>query len=111
MLEREATIARVAQVAINEMEGACLIVNDWAHQIHVPNAERWNRFAYQRKTTSLWPQGEYDHILIRTHIEKTAMEMLVHASLQCLRPQGTLWVVGGNDEGIKSLVNRLKDLL
>ena len=111
MLEREATIASVAQVAINEMEGECLVVNDWAHQIHVSQAERWNRFAYQRKATSIWPQGEYDHILIRVHIEKNAMKMLVHASLQCLRPQGTLWFVGGNDEGIKSLPNRLKELL
>lgn len=111
MLEREATIARVAQAAIREMNGKCLIVNDWAHQIHIPQAERWNRFAYQRKATSLWPQGEFDHILIRVHIEKTAMEMLVHASLQCLHPQGTLWIVGGNDEGIKSLPNRLQSLV
>ena len=111
MLEREATIARVAQVAINEMSGRCLVVNDWAHQIHVPDADRWNRFAFQRKATSLWPQGEYDHVLIRVHIEKTAMEMLVHASLHCLAPQGTLWLVGGNDEGIKSLSNRLRGLL
>jgi len=111
MLEREATIARVAQVAISAMNGKCLVVNDWAHQIHVPQADRWNRFAFQRKATSMWPQGEYDHILIRVHIEKTAMEMLVHASLQCLHPQGTLWIVGGNDEGVKSLPNRLQALI
>lgn len=111
MLEREATIARVAQVAIDRIEGRCLIVNDWAHQIHVPNAERWNRLTYQRKKTSLWPQGEFDHILIRLHLEKTAMELLVHAVLGCLHPQGTLWFVGGNDEGIKSLPKRYRTLL
>lgn len=111
MLEREATIARVAQVAVSKMNGDCLIVNDWAHQIDLPQADRWNRFAFQRKKTSMWPQGAYDHILIRVHIEKTAMEMMVHASLQCLRPQGTIWFVGGNDEGVKSLPKRLQSLL
>ena len=111
MLEREATIARVAQVAINKMEGRCLVVNDWSHQIYVPDATRWNRFAFQRKKTELWPEGEFDHILIRLHLEKTAMELLMHAALGCLHPQGTLWIVGGNDEGIKSLPKRFRTLV
>ena len=111
MLQREAIIGRVAEAAVDEMEGRCLVVNDMQYQIQHPNADRWNRYAFQRKSTQLWPKGEYDHVLIRMSPEKNAMEMMVHAALSVLCPNGKLWIVGGNDEGAKSLPKRFASLL
>jgi 16S rRNA (guanine1207-N2)-methyltransferase len=111
MLERETIVAEVAKAAIEEMKGRCLVINDLVHQIYVPEGDRWNRYAFQSKETSLWPEGTYDNILIRVHIEKISMELLVHAALSALNPGGTLWFVGGNNEGIKSIPKRFSALL
>jgi len=110
MVERESLVASVAQKAIEKMHGECLVVNDPTSQLFVPNAKRWSRYAFQRKPASIWPEGSFDQILIRLHTDKNAMDLLLHASLSVLKDDGVLWIVGANDEGIKSVPKRLLSL-
>ncbi|MEC7984625.1 MAG: methyltransferase [Myxococcota bacterium] len=109
MQDREALMAKVAQPAWDDLlsQERVLLVNDLLHVFSLADASRWNRYAYKRRKTLLWPEGTYDAALIRLHPNKTAMEQIVHAVASVLVEGGAMWIVGGNDEGIKSWPKRL----
>ena len=107
MLEREKLVAQVAQWALDRVEGNVLLMHDLQQTWSCVDATRWNRYARQRKPTVTWPEGTFDTVLMRLHHDKTAMEMMLHAAMSVLNKDGVLWIVGANDEGIKSWPKRL----
>ena len=54
--------------------------------------------------------GQYDAATVRLSKDKSAFEMAIHAVLSVLKPDAPLYIYGANDEGIKSVPRRLRDL-
>ncbi len=70
----------------------------------------WSRRHDQGHNTAPtpWPpRGPFDSALLRLPKSKPEFEMMAHAALAALRPDGFLFVYGGNDEGIKSAGKRV----
>lgn len=68
----------------------------------------WRRRATGGRKASAWPpEGLVDLAVLRLPRDWASFAMQVDAALGCLRAGGRLWVVGGNDEGIKSAPRRL----
>lgn len=63
----------------------------------------WDRFAFDGRTATPWPDpGPYDLAVVKLPKGKDAFRTLIQALAHRLTPEGTLWVHGANDEGIKS---------
>ena len=72
----------------------------------------WRRMALGGRSASPWPpEVEVDLAILRLPRDWASFEMHLHAVLGRLRRGGRLWVVGSNDEGIKSAVKRMSPLL
>lgn len=72
----------------------------------------WRRYALDGAAASAWPPAcQADLAILRLPRDWASFELQVHAACARLRPGGRLWVVGGNDEGIKSAPRTLEPLL
>jgi 16S rRNA (guanine1207-N2)-methyltransferase len=79
------------------------------------NVSVWDRYAFEGRTATPWPaMGPYALAVVRLPKGKQAFRTLIQALAHRLLPDGTLWVHGGNDEGIKSagkvLSERFRDV-
>ena len=104
-ISRERDIARVAEPALAQLTSYAqpLVINDRLRILG--DVPRWNRYCRDTDQGQVWPTvSQSDGILIRLIREKTAMQMAVHAAASLLPTGAPLWVVGGNDEGIKSFM-------
>ena len=111
-LQKKQHIALVAQQAVDALPNAqtTLIVND-REGLFSDHANHWHRFATASRQGSNWPQdGSFTDVFIRLLPDKTAMNMAIHAVAKQMPAQAALWIVGANDEGIKS-VRKLLDPL
>jgi 16S rRNA (guanine1207-N2)-methyltransferase len=73
---------------------------------------RWDRRARPGRTAEPWPAGGPWHLAaIRLARAKDELEMAVHAVTARLVPGGALWIYGANDEGIRSVAERVEPLL
>jgi 16S rRNA (guanine1207-N2)-methyltransferase len=58
-----------------------------------------------------WPEGgPFDFVALRLPRGKEELAMALHAAASVLKPQGTIFVFGANDEGIQSAVKPLGSL-
>lgn len=72
------------------------------------SAVRWHTRAWEnRPAMAEPPEGAWDGTLIRLPRERARLALLLELVAARLAPGATLWVVGGNDEGIKSTGKRL----
>jgi len=68
----------------------------------------WRRRALDNRKASPWPaEGTADLAILRLPRDWAAFALQVDAARSRLAPGGRLWVVGANDEGIKSAPGRL----
>lgn len=54
-----------------------------------------------------WPSGQFQTVALRLPKARGELEMLTHAAAGLLAPSGTLYLFGGNSEGIESAGRRL----
>ena len=74
--------------------------------------ERWHRRALNGRKALAWPPpGPFDLAILRLPRDWAAFAMQVDAARSRLVPGGRLWVVGANDEGIKSAPRHLVESL
>lgn len=109
-LERDRTAASVLVPCIEATaDGPVLICND-AHGFIAAGLREngvsvasWWRLATVDHDARPWPQnGIYSAAVLRMPREKGAFELALHAACSVLPPNAPVWVVGANDEGIKS---------
>ena len=111
--ERERTVAEVLLQAIDcpERGDRVLIVDDPISALNKLDGKgasvyHWHRYG---RLGTAWPNnGPYDIATIRLNRDREAFELTLHAVLSVLKPEGTLWIYGANDEGMKSLPKRLR---
>ena len=74
-------------------------------------ADFWPR-SIDRRTPGLpfWPDGSFDTIALRLSKARDEFQMMTEAAAGALKPGGTLYLFGGNDEGIVSAGRRLGDV-
>jgi 16S rRNA (guanine1207-N2)-methyltransferase len=71
----------------------------------------WNRDAGRGQPASAWPgPGEFDEGVLRMPRVRASFEMALHALAARLVAGGSLWVVGTNDEGVRSAAGRIEVL-
>jgi len=104
-MAREQNIAQVAGPA-QEALASCkkpLLINDRLGLLGAFPC--WNRYCSAKQQGEIWPTSQpRDAVLIRLLRDKNAMRMALHAAATVLQEGASLWVVGANDEGIKSVV-------
>ena len=72
---------------------------------------RWHRVAAAGRAASAWPpEGEVDQAVLRMPRVRASLDMALHGVAARLAPGGALWVVGTNDEGVRSVGRRLEPL-
>jgi len=111
-IEREEIVAKVAVPAVEAIAGLSrpLVVNDSLGRMTPANAALWNRRASKAGTGRIWPEdGPYDGVLIRLLHDKSAMTMALSAVASRMDKGAPIYVVGANDEGIKSIGRVLAD--
>ena len=83
----------------------CVIPDDDSLLI---GADFWPQ-SIDRRTPGLpfWPEGTFGTIALRLTKARDEFQMMAEAAAGALRPGGTLYLFGGNDEGITSAGRRL----
>ncbi len=118
--EREGRVSGVVARWIDQhgVDGRVLVVDDEDGAIVAAvrragaTATRWSRFSRgSQRASALPPAGPVDHVILRLPRDWAGFELQLHAVLDRLVAGGRLWVVGGNDEGIKSVPRRMAGLL
>jgi len=72
----------------------------------------WHRVAAGGRTASSWPAGgPYDSATLRLPKAREELEMSLHAAAMSLRGGGRLWVYGANDEGARSAVEQIRQVM
>lgn len=73
--------------------------------------ERWHRVAAPGRPVSGWPpEAEVDQAVLRMPRVRASLDLALHGVAARLVAGGELWVVGTNDEGIRSAGRRLEPL-
>ncbi len=112
----ENTISRADRIskvleAFSDTNKDLLIVNDRTKALSRINGEHWNRFCVGKNPGMLWPERPYTSALIRLDLNKPAMRLILKGVNSVLPKESDVWIVGGNDEGIKSFTKTAEDLL
>ena len=114
--EREQTVTDVLLDTVDCPEDGdqVLIVDDTTGRLDLLDGKgailhRWARYGVSAQS---WPEGgPFDMATLRLNRDRDAFDMSLHAVLSLLKPGGSLWIYGANDEGMKSLPKRLKTLV
>jgi len=74
-------------------------------------ADFWPR-SVDRRTPGLpfWPEGAFGAVALRLSKARDEFQMMTEAAAGALKPGGTLYLFGGNDEGIVSAGRRLGEV-
>lgn len=73
-------------------------------------ADFWPRSVDRRRPgLPFWPQGSFGTIALRLSKARDEFQMMAEAAAGALKPGGTLYLFGANDEGIVSAGRRLGD--
>jgi len=112
----ENTISRADRISkvvesFPKQEGSLLIVNDRTRALSRINGKHWNRFCVGNTPGTLWPENSYVGALIRLDLNKSAMRLILKGVNSVLSKNSPVWIVGGNDEGIKSFSKTAEGLL
>ena len=71
----------------------------------------WHRFAHKGQAATPWiPKGPFERIYLRIPQERETIGMLCHASASQLAPTGEILIYGMNDEGMRSVSDKLENL-
>jgi 16S rRNA (guanine1207-N2)-methyltransferase len=110
IIERNERIQKVSQV-ISTLPERTIVVNDLTGALQHIQGTRWSTVARGRTlgqaTPPMFVDAEgaahlFEAAVIRLSTNKDQMRVLTSLLNSVLTPDATIWVVGGNDEGIKS---------
>jgi 16S rRNA (guanine1207-N2)-methyltransferase len=72
---------------------------------------RWHRFAAPGRRATPWPpETVADQAILRVPRGRASLDFALHGLATRLVPGGPLWLVGTNDEGIRSASRRMEEL-
>lgn len=109
-VDKELVLAQVAAGAIGVSDEATLVVDDRGTLATLlgPSASLWSRFERDGVQGRAWPaDGPWARVAVRLPQSVVALEMAVHAACGRMNEDGTCYVYGANDEGIKSTEKKL----
>ena len=108
--ERENVVAFIAEGIYDLTKdcGTILVLNDRLHRLKIEGSERWCRYIYKGNTSSIeLTSDKFDGVVYRIDPNRKGGDMYIQLAASRLKPGGTLWIVGANDEGIKSTAKHL----
>lgn len=92
-------------------EAKVLILNDRLNRIHLQASARWCRFAYQNNVPVLPSSSDlFDSVVYRLDANKKSGNMYLQLAASRMKEGATLWMIGANDEGVKSTAKHLEPL-
>lgn len=112
---RDEAVSEVAARWLEDREipAPVLVVDDVPGRVEAVCAHRgidmvrWRRLRRQGVEPSAWPpEGLFGSAVVRLPKGREALEMTLHAVGSRLAPEGVVWLVGANDEGIKPALDR-----
>lgn len=108
--QRNERIAKVAEF-LPELPEQTLVVNDFSQILTHLSEHRWSHLSHQREKGTVHPLGEYQAVVMRLDTNKNVVRMLLAFVNQVIKEGTEVWLVGGNDEGIKSIPQTVEGLL
>ena len=120
IIERNERLQKVSQ-ALPELPTNTLIVNDYTQALSEVKGTHWSIFSRGKTQGTVMPplsvksdaveREGYDAVVIRLSTNKDQMRMMLSMVNAVVKPETPIWVVGGNDEGIKSFPNTAEGYL
>jgi 16S rRNA (guanine1207-N2)-methyltransferase len=72
----------------------------------------WRRMAIGDRPARPWPpEGPFEAVTLRLPKGRESLRMALHAAVSRIRQEGSLWLYGGNDEGVRSVRPLLESVL
>ena len=110
--QRESQVSTFAKQGFDEtgLPSNTLVAEDHLLAKHL-GLKLWSRWSLKDQKGEAWPTGgPFDAATLRLPKGKKAIAMAFHALADVLSENGTLYVYGANDEGIKSVSKILSSL-
>ena len=111
IIERNERLQKVAD-ALPSLPADTLIVNDYTNALEHLVGVRWNIYTSGKilgRPTPPPVEGEYAAAVVRLSTNKEQLRMLLSLLNSVLKESAPIWIVGANDEGIKSFPKTSKD--
>lgn len=110
IIERNERLQKVSE-ALPLLPEKTLIVNDYTNALVHLEGVRWSIFtngAVEGQPTPPAIEGGFDSAVVRLSTNKEQLKMLLSLLNTVLNDAATIWVIGANDEGIKSFPKTAK---
>ena len=110
IIERNERLQKVSE-ALPPLPDDTLIVNDYTNAFLHLHGVRWNIFSHEKIAGQPIPpsiEEGFSAALVRLSTNKDQLRMLLSLLNTVLKEDATIWVIGGNDEGIKSFPKTAK---
>lgn len=104
IISRNERLQKVSE-ALPTLSGHILVVNDTTNALTHIEGTRWSIFSHEKIKGSPNPptcEGGFDVAVVRLSTNKDQMKMMLSLLNGVLKENAPIWVVGCNDEGIKS---------
>ena len=91
-----------------DVEGGILVLNDRLKRIRIDPSARWCRFAFQNGTPQFPDINQrFDAVVYRLDPARKSSDMYLQIAASRMEPGAILWMLGSNDEGVKSAAKHL----
>ena len=110
IIERNERLQKVAE-ALPSLSADTLIVNDYTHALQHLVGNRWNIYTSGKVSGQSVPptvDGGYAAAVVRLSTNKEQLRMMLSLLNSVLKESAPIWIVGANDEGIKSFPKTAK---
>ena len=110
IIERNERLQKVSE-ALPSLPSETLIVNDYTNALVHLEGTRWNIFSHEAVNGQPLPpiiDGGFSSAVVRLSTNKDRLRMLLSVLNTALKEGATIWIIGSNDEGIKSFPKTAK---
>ena len=110
IIERNERLQKVSE-ALPLLPTDTLIVNDYTNALLHLEGVRWNIFSHEKDMGLSHPptvEGHFSAAVVRLSTNKEQLRMLLSLLNTVLTDDATIWIIGANDEGIKSFPKTAK---
>lgn len=110
IIERNERLQKVSE-ALPLLPKDTLIVNDYTNALQQLQGIRWSIFSHAKDAGQPLPpevEGGFSSAVVRLSTNKEQLRMLLSLLNKVLKKDATIWVIGANDEGIKSFPKTAK---
>ena len=103
IIERNERLQKVSE-ALPPLPTDTLVVNDYTNALNRIYGERWNIYSHESKRSACPARLDegYSAAVVRLSTNKEQLRMLLSLLNTVLTEDATIWIIGANDEGIKS---------